>query len=191
MYLTQVKNGMVFWSKENPHYTDQVQQYPPSLMIWAAAIGEKNLIGPYFIEGRVTSKSYLDLLRNKFYPEVLRRGLKRVMHFQQDGAPAHTAKTVRDFLNEKFPDKWVGKFGPTPWPARSPDLTSCDNALWGIIKKHVQEERPNSVADMKKAIEKAFSQISDETLLKIHERSFKRLRLCVDLGGIQVDHYDV
>lgn len=105
-----MKNGMVFWSKENPHYTDQVQQYPPSLMIWAA-IGEKNLMGPYFVEGRVTASSYLDLLRNKFYPEVLRRGWKRVMHFQQDGAPAHTAKAVRDLLNETFPDQWVGKFG--------------------------------------------------------------------------------
>ena len=68
-----MKNGMVFWSKENPHYTDQVEKYPPSLIIWSG-IGEKNLIGPYFIEGRVTSESYLDLLRNKFYPEVLRRG---------------------------------------------------------------------------------------------------------------------
>lgn len=189
VYLTPHHNQMLFWSKDNPHYTEQVQQYPPSVMIWAA-IGEKHLIGPYFVEGKVTASNYLDLLRNEFFPELLRRGLKRSSHFQQDGAPAHTAKTVRDFLNEKFPDKWVGKFGPTAWPARSPDLTSCDNALWGLVKKYVQEERPNSIPEMKQAIRNSFTAISDEMLFNIHERTFRRLRLCIDLAGIQVDPYD-
>jgi hypothetical protein len=31
---------------------------------------------------------------------------------QQDGAPPHFHKEVADFLNRKFPEKWIGRGGP-------------------------------------------------------------------------------
>ena len=34
--------------------------------------------------------------------------------FQQDGAPPHWGLIVRDFLNETFPNRWIGRNGPTP-----------------------------------------------------------------------------
>jgi hypothetical protein len=33
------------------------------------------------------------------------------MLFQQDGAPPHFHKEVTDFLNRKFPEKWIGRGG--------------------------------------------------------------------------------
>ena len=41
---------------------------------------------------------------------------------------------VRDYLNECFPQQWIGGDGPTAWPPRSPDLTSLDFFFWGYIK---------------------------------------------------------
>ena len=46
---------------------------------------------------------------------------------------------VRNILNKHFPGRWIGgssSASPTPlaWPPRSPDLTTPDNALWGITK---------------------------------------------------------
>jgi hypothetical protein len=32
--------------------------------------------------------------------------------FQQDRAPPHFHNEVTDFLNHKFPEKWIGKGGP-------------------------------------------------------------------------------
>ena len=41
----------------------------------------------------------------------------------QDGATVHFSFFVTDVLNERFPDTWIGRSGPIPWPARSPDLS--------------------------------------------------------------------
>jgi hypothetical protein len=43
--------------------------------------------------------------------------------FQQDVALPHFHEEVTDFLNRKFPEKWIGWGGPVTWPPRSPDLT--------------------------------------------------------------------
>ena len=61
----------------------------------------------------------------------------------------HTAHITRTFLNDNFPHQWVGKFGPIQW---SPDLTSCDNALWSIIKNSLLAENARSTMDLKQAI---------------------------------------
>jgi len=69
---------------------------------------------------RVSIKSFLDykyLLRctsEEFQPWII---------FQQDGAPPHWGSHVRRFLDATFPNKWVVRDGPTPWPQRSPDIT--------------------------------------------------------------------
>jgi hypothetical protein len=57
--------------------------------------------------------------------------------FQQDGATPHWALNVREFLNEKFPNRWIGRGGPIPWPPRSPDITPMDFFLWGYVKDRV------------------------------------------------------
>jgi len=45
--------------------------------------------------------------------------------FQHDGAPAHNAHIIRDYLIAQFQNRWLG-YGPIEWPPRSPDLTSLD-----------------------------------------------------------------
>ncbi len=52
--------------------------------------------------------------------------------FQQDLAPAHTAKSTKRWLN----DHGVGVFD---WPANSPDLKPIEK-LWGIVKRKIRNE---------------------------------------------------
>ena len=189
IYSSARAHNVVFWSNENPHFWDQVMQHPPKIMVWAA-MAKEYLIGPFFIEGRMDSQRYIELLKNDFIPELRRRGIYERSHLQQDGAPPHTAYITRQFLNDNFPNRWVGKFGPIQWPARSPDLTSCDNALWSIIKKSVLAEKARSTQDLKQAIRNAFANFKMESLPKIHARTFRRLQLCIDIDGLQVDPYD-
>jgi hypothetical protein len=189
VYADAKMNNVVWWSKENPHFTDQVLQHPPKLMIWAA-MSDHHLIGPIFVEGRITSQRYIQLLQENVLSSLESIGMLHSAILQQDGAPPHTANATRDFLNAHFPNRWIGKFGPTPWPPRSPDLSSCDNALWGLIKPHVYAATPKTAPQLKDAIISAFSKITPRILHKIHKRSWRRIQLCVDLGGLQVDPYD-
>jgi len=84
---------------------------------------------------RVSTKSVLD------YKHLLRRtSVRRVSAVdsfsQQDGAPPHWGSHVRRFLNAKFPNRWIGRDGPTPWPPRSPDITFPPQLLfiWGTLR---------------------------------------------------------
>jgi hypothetical protein len=194
VYCDAKAKNVVWWSKENPFFTDQVRQHPASVMIWGA-ISRNYLIGPFFLDGHVTAALYIQLLQRQFVPAIRNLpcdNLRLAAHLQQDGAPAHTALSTRTFLNNMFPNCWVGKFGPVPWPARSPDLTTCDNALWGIVKAHVLAGNAVTVNDIKVLVREAFVTINDDKQLlrKMSDRTWRRLQLCVDKNGLQVDPYD-
>ena len=177
------------WSKANPHFYEQVRQNPPKVMVWAA-MSAKHLIGPFFIDGGVTAESYGHMLRTEFVPALEAKGILRASHFQQDGAPAHTAIATRQFLNDVFPDRWIGKHGPVSWPPRSPDLTSCDNALWGMLKPKIVTAKAQSVQQLKDVIQEAFRNFPTAALPLINDRTFRRFNLCITHKGIQVDPYD-
>ncbi|EFN61939.1 hypothetical protein EAG_00101, partial [Camponotus floridanus] len=83
---------------------------------------------------------------------------------QQDGAPPHYARIVRDFLNERFNNRWIGRGGPIAWPPRSPDLTSPDFYLWGYLKNTVYRNRPTTRADMIQRVTQACLNIPRQVL---------------------------
>ncbi len=56
--------------------------------------------------------------------------------FQQDLAPAHTAKSTKNWLN----DHGVGALD---WPANSADLNPIEN-IWGIVKRKMRNKRPRN-----------------------------------------------
>ena len=49
-----------------------------------------------------------------------------ITFFQQDGVPPHYDAQVRQFLDQRFHNHWIGRRGPIEWPARSPDLSPLD-----------------------------------------------------------------
>ncbi|KAI7789342.1 Transposable element Tc1 transposase [Triplophysa rosa] len=69
--------------------------------------------------------------------------------FQQDLAPAHTAKGTKSWFNDH---------GGTvlDWPANPPDLNPIEN-LWGIVKRKMRDTRPNNADDLKAAIKATYS----------------------------------
>ena len=78
--------------------------------------------------------------------------IRSQMYFQHDGAPPHYTLHVRDYLNESFPNRWLGRGGPIPWPPRSPDLTPLDYYLWGHMKILVYETKVDSRAALRDRI---------------------------------------
>jgi hypothetical protein len=68
-----------------------------------------------------------------------------------DGAPAHWAREVREWMNEQFGGKWIGHGGPIEWPPRSPDLTPPDYFLWGYFKDKVYAKESSTLEGLKAA----------------------------------------
>jgi hypothetical protein len=38
----------------------------------------------------------------------------------------HYLEELREYLNTRFPGRWIGRAAPIAWPPRSPDLTPLD-----------------------------------------------------------------
>jgi len=106
------------------------------------------------------------------------------------------ALSVRNVLNARFPGRSIGHGSPTspaplPWPPRSPDLTTPDNSLWGIIKGRVAARRYNSNEDLRRAVEDAFRTFIPKMLRRISQRTWSRIRLCVQHQGAHTDSLDM
>lgn len=126
------------WATENPHAIRETTfQTQFSINVWAGMIDDE-LIGPFVLPNRLDQHAYLDFLQNTLplLLEDVPLETRRRMQLQLDGAPAHFARIVRDYLNENYP-RWIGRGGPIAWPPRSPDLTPLDFYLWGYIKQKV------------------------------------------------------
>ena len=97
------------------------------------------IYGPFFLPGNITGELHVDMLEKCFIPQLTRNVLSNAI-FQQDGAPAHYHRQVREFLDETFTDRWLGRCGPLIWAARSPDLTPLDFFA-------VYERKPTTIED--------------------------------------------
>ena len=84
----------------------------------------------------------------------------QTMIWQQDGAPPHYGRNVREYLDEMFPE-WIGRRGTTEWPPRSPDLTPCDFSLWGIVKDRVYAQKPRDTDHLKSLIIQELTLLND------------------------------
>jgi hypothetical protein len=105
----------------------------------------------------------------------------------QDGAPPHFALGVRDWLDRRFPGRWLGRCGPHEWPARSPDLTPCDLFLWGWAKEEVYRTKQETLNELEDRIRHVLTNFPQEFLQKSVENIPHRLQTLVQNAGAYVE----
>jgi hypothetical protein len=81
---------------------------------------------------------------------------------QQDVAPPHWGSDVRQFLGATFLNRWIGKDGLTPWPPKSPDITSLHFFLWGYVKDKLFSTPVPDITSLKERITDAFATITED-----------------------------
>jgi hypothetical protein len=52
---------------------------------------------------------YLNMLQEFLIPQFDKDDQERRIHFQQDGALPHYVGEVREYLNTRFPGRWIGR----------------------------------------------------------------------------------
>ncbi len=93
-------------------------KFPQSVMIWAAMSSAG--VGPLcFLKSTVNAAIYQEILEHFVLPSADKLYGDGDFIFQQDLAPAHTAKGTKSWFNDH---------GVTvlDWPANSPDLNPID-----------------------------------------------------------------
>lgn len=160
-----------YWCESNPNeYREAHTQRPKKRNVWAGILGNE-IIGPFFIDGNLDGAKYILLLHNQIVPAMrvsaARQNIPWVdVYFQQDGAPAHFAVLVRQYLDLVFPNRWIGRLGPMEWPARSPDLTPLDFYLWGFVK----DSLPNYLRNNSRNGKSNFGQLPDTRCRYVRSR---------------------
>lgn len=105
--------------------------------------------------------------------------------FMQDGASPHTAIATRELLEVKFSSRIISRFFPFSWPSHSPDLNVCDYFLWGYLKDKIflPGRRYSSIDELKEAILRPFSDISNEMRQIAIDDIFSRAESCISANG--------
>ena len=113
-----------------------------------------------------------------------------MVYARRDGAPPHFSNVVRNHLDNRFPNQWIGRGGPHFWPPRSPDLNPLDFFLWGYLKSLVystpvttREQLLDRIITHSTAI-----RTNPGMLFKVQRAYLTKLRKCVAAQGEHIEH---
>ena len=183
------RHNYVYSATKNPHLVLESQLKEPGVCVWGG-ISVKGVLGPVFFDGTVNGQNYLDMLTNVVVPQLRARDDYDELFFQQDGAPPHYSRLVRAFLNQEFPNRWIGRRGGIEWPPRSPDLTPMDFFFWGVMKNMVYERKPANLDELRQFVTDSFAEIGRNLDLcqKVCQSVIDRCQECCDAGGGHFEH---
>ncbi len=143
--------GPRVWRKggeaQSPSCLKSSVKFPQSVMIWGAMSSAG--VGPLcFLKTNITAPVYQEILEHFMLPSADQLFKDADFIFQQDLAPAHTAKSIKSWLN----DHGVGVLD---WPANSPDL-NIENR-WGIVKRKMRNKRPKNADELKATVKETWA----------------------------------
>ena len=97
----------------------------------------------------------------------------------------HFRIIARQYLNDHFPGKWIGRNGSVEWPPRSPDLNPIDFYHWGHVKSEVYSTPVTNVDELWERIVATFGAIRNRPgqLERVRESMMRRLNVCVAANG--------
>ena len=93
------------WVEENPHVTVHSSRHQHQF--GCTGIIDKFLIGPFFLDGKLTGTNYVDFLSMNLHEmlEEVPVDIRLHMRFMHDGALPHFSRVARQFLNQHFANK--------------------------------------------------------------------------------------
>lgn len=150
-------------------------------------------IEPIELPHRLDRFNYLEFLEHDLQREIDRLNLPDNIRdnivYMHDGAPAHDAIIVRDYLNRTF-HEWMCTNGPKRWPARTPDLNPLDCFLWGYIKNIVYVQSVEDRLETWRLVQDAFRTVTPQMLRSATETSMRRrLQFCRQAEGQHFEQY--
>ena len=181
---------------EQPSFNFDRRGSREKLSVWACLSGNGSLLGPFFFEGNVNGRKYLEMFNNEILPCLLRiyhlnveADIQNIWWFQ-DGAPPHRLREVTQRLRDVFRHNFVALNQDIEWPARSPDLTPLDFFLWGYLKNKVYVTPPRILQDLRERITRECDILrGNEFIRNSMCAMLRKAHLCVDRNGHHVEGF--
>jgi hypothetical protein len=106
--------------------------------------------------------------------------------FQQDGAPAHTARLTQEWLSDNCPELLAKE----EWPPNSPDLNPLDYYVWGAMLHKYQEHtpKPTTTTELKAVLQQIWDKLPQQSIENAVIAFRKRLQLCIQAAGGHIEH---
>jgi transposase len=157
-----------------PQNTVGTVKHSPKIMIWGcfAGAGRGSLV--FIPVGEtVNAEKYLQILQGRLQRSMT---LLNCNIYQQDSAPCHTAKIVKNWMKSQ-------RINVLEWPGNSPDLNPIEN-LWFIMKRKVRGHAPKSMADLQYWIKRVWVQeVSPEYCSKLVSSMPRRIQAVLQSRG--------
>lgn len=171
------------WLARDPDEVPVVPRvkFPANVHVLGVVSSEGDVMPPHFFKKgeTVTKEVYLDVLKKKVRPWIVKVAAGRPYVFQQDGAPAHNSHLVQNWLDDNMDMYWPKEF----WPPNSPDLNPLDYYVWGVVERDTNKSRHPNVDSLKKAIQARFKKLKGEELKRACQRFRPRLEAAIAADG--------
>jgi len=122
----------LFNSREHMHSNNYATAQSLMVSVTVSSLGATQL---HFLEPGVKVSG--DYYRNTVLLNMLLLDIRSVFGdyyvFQQDGAPAHSARDTVTMLQRETPEF----IPPEMWPPISPDLNPVDYSIWSMLQERV------------------------------------------------------
>ncbi len=134
-----------------------------------------------FLKSTVNAAIYQEILEHFMLPSADKLYGDADFIFQQDLAPAHTAKGTKS---------WFNNHGVTvlDWPANSPDLNPIEN-LWGIVKRQMRDTRPNNADELKATVKETWASIPPQQCHKLITSMPRRIEAVIKAKGAPTKYW--
>jgi hypothetical protein len=83
----------------------------------------------------------------------------------------------------KTADRLISRRTEYAWPAHSPDLRPLDYWFWGEMDRLIHLRKPNDIPVLKKIIDEAANQMSEEKVRRAVSNFHRRVHLCTQNNG--------
>ena len=139
------KNRVQLRRKPSEKYNDDClqetrRQGSGSIGIWAC-LTYQGLFFYKLFDGRLDAELYIDILGNCLLPTIDSFASDESIIFQQDNAPCHRARSVKEWFRENNVEVLT-------WPPYSPDLNCIEN-LWSWLDKQLAKLEIQNLEQLK------------------------------------------
>ncbi len=165
---------------QNPRCLRSSVKFPQSVMVWGAMSSAG--VGPLcFLRSKVNTAIYQEVLEHFMLPAADQLYGDADFIFQQDLAPAHSAKATSTW----FKDHGIPVLN---WPANSPDLNPIEN-LWGIVKRKMRYARPNNAEELKATIRATWALITPEQCHRLIDSMPRSIAAVIQAKGAPTKYW--